>query len=94
MKKIDLNLNEKIYFCECKEKCFRRATQKHHKFPQSKRNRKLYGSLIDADDNIQLVSHDHHARCKNISEIEFCKLLNIEPRGKVYRFKKFDFGRT
>lgn len=97
-KKIDVKLSEDMRLCECgKPGCWRRATQCHHQFPDTKPNRKLYGDLLDHNKNIKWVSHDCHADVPNISEKEFCEMLKIEPRSKTLRQKKYrswDFGRT
>lgn len=67
--------------------------QKHHKYPQHKWVRKLYGKLLDDPRNIQMACtncHASHASLELIhwSEIEFCKELGIEPRSKQYRLAK------
>ena len=88
-RKIDVKLSEVFQFCECSNRCMERADQKHHLLSNSKVNRKLYGDLLDHDKNIEYVNHNHHAEMPNISEIEFCKLLGIEPRSEVLKSKKF-----
>jgi len=85
--KIQTKLSCEFVFCECSENCYFRATQHHHEFPNSSTNRKLYGRLLDRDENIKLVSHHHHARMKNIQEKEFCERLNIQPRSKTEKAK-------
>ena len=85
MRKIDTPLTEFYFFCECG--CGKVAQEKHHRFPNTKVNRKLYGDLIHHDLNIGFVHHDCHPNAINISEKEFCELLNIEPRSKVLRGK-------
>lgn len=42
-------------------KCGRPATQRHHKFSQSKDNKKKYGKLIDADFNSEYYCEDCHS---------------------------------
>lgn len=98
IRKIDIKLSQDLRLCECGTPgCWRRATQTHHLFCNSKPNRKLYGDLLDHNKNIKWVSHDCHPDMKNISEREFCEMLKIEPRSKTEkqkRYKHFDFGRT
>lgn len=68
------------------EKCgIMGLTEKHHKFSNSKINRKLYGDLIDNIKNIQYLCYDchHNKPVDKLSEIEFCRLLKIEPRSKT-----------
>jgi hypothetical protein len=62
-----------------------RATQRHHKFPQSKPNRKLYGALLDDPRNAVPACADCNGSHANViiwSEIEFCRALGIETRSK------------
>jgi hypothetical protein len=66
--------------------------QFHHKFPQTKVNKKLYGDLIHSDVNRQLVCencHTSHASKGLIhwSEREFCEALGIAPRSKTERMR-------
>lgn len=42
------------------------ATQKHHCFPQTKINRKIYGKLLDEPFNLVDVCHDCHVSHRNI----------------------------
>lgn len=93
MKKIKIKLSQEARVCECGPRCYKRATEHHHEFPNTKRNRALYGNLIDHDLNVKFVSHDCHPKMKNISEREFCERLGIEPRSKTEKFKGWDFGR-
>ena len=67
------------------EKCgVNPATEKHHKFSNTKLNKKLYRDFIDRQGNIQLLCYDcHHSKSLDkLTEIEFCKLFGIEPRSK------------
>lgn len=62
--------------------------QRHHKFPQRKWARKLYGALIDNPRNIQWVCsncHASHASTDLImwTEKDFCNALGIGIRSKV-----------
>ncbi len=83
MKKINIKLSEIYFFCECEENCHERATQHHHIFPDTKVNRRLYGKRLDHDLNIKLANHNHHANMPNMSELEFCEMLGMEPKSKV-----------
>jgi hypothetical protein len=60
------------------------ATERHHKFSQTKLNRKLYPEYIDHPANIaMLCSPCHHGKSvEKWSEKEFCKYLGIDPRSK------------
>ena len=87
MKKIDIKLNKVKVFCECKGFCLQRGTQHHHMFPNTKNNRKLYGDLLDEDENILFASNRCHEKMGHYSEVEFCEALGIEPRSKVGRSK-------
>lgn len=72
------------------EKCHKRqATERHHRFSQTKINKRLYGNLIHDQRNIQAVCYDchHNKPVDKWSEREFCNALGIEPRGKVERFR-------
>jgi hypothetical protein len=72
----------KMGYCQI---CFENsATDRHHKFIQSKQNRKLYGKLLDDDRNILYVCSGCHLNdsVPHYSEREFCDILGIEPRSK------------
>jgi hypothetical protein len=61
---------------------------KHHKFPNTKLNRRLYGKdLIDAPANIQTLCLDCHLSKKDgikiWSEADFCNHFGINPKGKT-----------
>lgn len=64
---------------------------RHHKFPQTKLNRKLYGDLLEDLRNLQEPvcgnCHAGHASPKLIywREWEFCEALGIEPRSQTGR---------
>jgi 5-methylcytosine-specific restriction endonuclease McrA len=65
------------------EKCYtRQASERHHKLSQTKLNKKLYGDLIHDPKNIQLLCYDchHNKPLDKLSEIEFCIMMDIEPR--------------
>ncbi len=71
--------------CQICEK--KRAEQRHHKFPQYKRYRKLYPEFIDHPDNLVDVCADCHM-VKSLptwSEKEFCEHFGIEVRSKSGR---------
>ena len=77
-----LNLVEVILICQV---CYERdATEYHHLFSQTKLNKKLYGDLIHDSRNLLLVcSICHHSKSiPKYTEVQFCKALNIVPKGK------------
>lgn len=60
----------------------------HHKFPQTKWAKKIYGELIHAPANLQLACSDCHASHRSPklihwNEQEFCDALGLKPRSKV-----------
>ena len=56
----------------------------HHKFRQSKTNRKLYPDFIDRNENLEKsVCNKCHEDLRNISEFDFCAMFNIEMRSKL-----------
>ena len=70
------------------ENCFEeRATEKHHLFENTKRNRALYGRLVDDPRNIQNLCyachHGHRGKVKHQSEREFCEKLGVSMRSKT-----------
>ena len=87
--KINAKLNKEFKMCEG-ENCSNRASEKHHLLSDKKQNRKLYGTLIDHDDNIQFLCFNcHHFKSlKKYTEAEFCQALKIEPRSKTGKIKK------
>ena len=65
---------------------------RHHRFPQTKWARRLYGELLDNPKNIMRACvncHASHASTEltHWSEKEFCEALGIEPRSKTERGK-------
>ena len=78
------------------EKCHKQAEERHHLFSQTKLNKKLYGELIHDPRNIQYLCYGchHDLPVDKLSELEFCKLLGIEPRSKsaklIYERKILD----
>ena len=74
-------------FRYCQICCTRNNITKHHKFSQTKRNKKLYGHWIDGGANIQFLCLDCHlAKVEGIiiwDEIQFCLALKIVPRSKT-----------
>ncbi len=71
-----------IVMCEqCKT---RLAEHRHHIYSQGKRNRGLYGDLVDSPLNIMhLCSICHENKpIEKMSELEFCRKLKIKPRSK------------
>ncbi len=70
------------------EKCHAMpATERHHKFSQTKVNKRLYGQLIHDPRNIQLLCYDchHNKPVDKWTEKEFCSALGILPRSKTER---------
>lgn len=67
----------------------------HHKFPQTKVNRKIYGKLLNDIRNIQVLCLDCHINKKSgivtWNEQEFCEALEIEIQDKTERM--FDLHR-
>ena len=69
--------------CQYKN-CSNMATDKYHKYSQSKLAKKLYPLEIHHPDNIIFLCNDCHLN-KSIpkwSEIEFCLHFQIKPRTK------------
>jgi len=68
-------------YCEiCREES---AIDPHHRFEQSKDNRRLYGDLVDDERNIMYLCRGCHKNSPvHISESEFCEIMGIEPRSK------------
>lgn len=69
--------------------------QRHHRFSQSKANRRLYGDLIDDPKNIIYpvcggcnVSHAAGFKLPKWTELEFCRRLGIEPQSKDAQMRK------
>jgi len=60
-------------------KCGRAASQRHHKFPQHKAHRELYGKLLDKPFNIEWMCANCHSSHSNIDplwdEEDFLKAL-------------------
>lgn len=74
-------------------RCGKQASQSHHKFPQTKRNRILYGDLIDHRLNREPACADCHVSHRSPhlthwSEAQFCRAFGIEMRSKTARFKE------
>jgi len=96
MKK-NVKLSKENLFCECEAdgmRCFNRATDKHCRFPETKRNIKMYGrELIFADFNIMFTcnacngSHAHIPKKDIWDENKFCKEAGITPRSKIAKQK-------
>jgi len=59
--------------------------QAHHKFSNTKLNRKLYGKLLDHEKNIMVLCQSCHTNEKALkfTEREFCEALGIEIRSKT-----------
>ena len=81
----------------CKKCEIRQATEKHHLFPNTKKNREIYGKeLLDHKNNIQLLCyschHGHNGKVDHYSEKHFCEIMGIIPRGKTETFKRLVNG--
>ena len=87
MRKIDVKLSKVKVFCECCVYCKERGTQHHHLFPDTKNNRKLYGDLLDENENILFASNRCHEKMGHYSEVEFAEAIGIQPRSKVAQGK-------
>lgn len=79
----------KVICTVCKK---RQATQRHHKFSQTKWARKLYGDLLDDPRNLMLVCADCHSShaspdLVHWDEMEFCFMLGVDPRSKLNKGK-------
>ena len=66
---------------------------RHHKFRQTKQNRKLYPEYIDDPRNITMACVNCHAghnsaKLINLTEHEFCAIYCIEPRSETARRRK------
>lgn len=67
--------------------------QLHHRFPQVKWAKRLYGQLIHDKRNLMTVCADCHVghaspKLVHWDEQEFCVALGIEPRSKLARGRK------
>ena len=71
---------------KCKK---RKAEHVHHCFPQTQKNRRQYGSLLDHKLNTQnLCSICHlNGAVDHYTEREFCEILGIRPQSKTEQFK-------
>jgi hypothetical protein len=77
------------------ENCYDKATERHHKFSQTKLNKKLYADYIHHSDNIMFLCYNchHNKPVFKWTEIQFCNHFGIEPRtktGKDLAKKMFD----
>jgi hypothetical protein len=75
--------------------CFKnQATELHHRFSQTKLNRKLYPEYIHDPKNTMYLCYDcHHNKLPGWakwSEREFCENFGIKPRSKSGKFKMSD----
>jgi 5-methylcytosine-specific restriction endonuclease McrA len=70
----------------CEQCGSKHNVQIHHLFSNSKVNRKLYGELLDAPENLMLLCESCHLwkPIPKFTELEFCQALNITPRSKQY----------
>lgn len=70
-------------------KCSNIATDQHHKFPQTKLNKRLYPEYIHHPDNIKFYCNGCHLNnpIEKWTEKQFCDHFGIEPRSKSGRQK-------
>lgn len=79
-------IHNEMGICTC---CYlSKATQRHHRFSQTKTARRKYGKAIDDPKNIQHVCANCHAShagslLDRWNEREFCEALGIEYKGKT-----------
>ena len=68
----------------CENCGYKKATELHHKFSQTKLNKKLYPEFIHHRDNLQELCYDchHNKPVTKWTEIEFCEHFKIMPRTK------------
>jgi hypothetical protein len=69
-------------------RCGKPASQMHHRFPQTKVNKRLYGELIHDQRNLEPMCancHVSHAKVSVWRERDFCRALGIEVRSKTER---------
>ena len=93
LKKVKIKCNNPL--CEKQKECTERATDWHHKFPQTQQNRRRYGSLLDEAFNLCPLSNRCHLNkpIPTYTEIEFIeagekagfKLSHLA--GKTIKFK-------
>ena len=69
----------------CENCHYRPGEHRHHKFSNTKLNRKLYGKLLDDKRNIQMLCSICHLNkpVKKYTEKEFCEVMGIEVRSKT-----------
>lgn len=65
------------------------ATEIHHKFSQTKLNKKLYKDFIHHKDNLMRLCYNchHNKPVEKWTEKQFCDHFGIEPRSKSGRQK-------
>lgn len=82
---------------------FPERPQRHHKFSNTVANNKYYGpgNEYDGEDWINCELNIQYPVCAGCngshagsglviwSEVEFCRVIGIEPRSKAFRFKVF-----
>lgn len=68
----------------------RRATQWHHKFSQTKNNKKLYPDYIHKPQNLIYICAPCHMSksVPKLTEHEFCDIMGIEPRSKSAQIRR------
>ena len=55
-------------FCQCSTECMEKATDFHHRFPNTKVNRKKYPLFIQSPMNCQCLGRHCHQYARHISE--------------------------
>jgi len=80
---LQIKLNDEVNMSyQLCQNCFEnRGTQYHHKFSNSKVNRRKYGKVLIGDErNLMLVCagcNSSHAKLKVLTEREFCEMMGI-----------------
>jgi|WetSurMetagenome_2_1015567.scaffolds.fasta_scaffold1566265_2 hypothetical protein len=85
------------YFCNERDDCQKYADAHHHLYSDDKKNRKVYGDLVDEDFNILFVNNDCHINkvIPKLTDIEFrvaafgAGFDNL-PMPKSMQFKRFN----
>jgi len=74
---------EKLGKCQISG-CPKKGEHRHHRFPNTKVNRALYGSLMDDRRNVQTLCMDDHLNGygETWSEEEFCEAVGVPVQSK------------
>ena len=80
-----LGINRVVVWCEVYGDKI--ANSLHHLFPQNKVNKKLYPDFIHHPKHLLMVHLGNHLNrpMPSLTELEFCKIMGIEPRSKSLR---------